>query len=198
MNSVVSLALPFFGLILLGYACGRRLRYPEAGLQWMSFFIVYLALPALFFKLIAEAPFEQLNNWPFVIGTTLSTFAIFVLSFLVGMIALRGQVREGYSRIAATVARRLPPGNHATRSLGRSRDRGPWKPAAKNPPGQEDSSGQVAAVGWVERVPRGRGLTSCSRLGDRPDERANRRRGPRGPLCRRRPSAGNRGRRGGR
>ena len=94
MNSVVSLALPFFGLILLGYACGRRLRYPEAGLQWMSFFIVYLALPALFFKLIAEAPFEQLNNWPFVIGTTLSTFAIFVLSFLVGMIALRGQVRE--------------------------------------------------------------------------------------------------------
>jgi predicted permease len=94
LNSVVSLALPFFGLILLGYACGRRLRYPEAGLQWMSFFIVYLALPALFFKLIAEAPFEQLNNWPFVIGTTLSTFAIFVLSFLVGMIALRGQVRE--------------------------------------------------------------------------------------------------------
>jgi predicted permease len=94
LNSVVSLALPFFGLILLGYLCGRRLRYPEAGLQWMSFFIVYLALPALFFKLIAEAPFEQLNNWPFVIGTTLSTFAIFVLSFLVGMIALRGQVRE--------------------------------------------------------------------------------------------------------
>jgi len=94
LNSVVSLALPFFGLILLGYLCGRRLRYPEAGLQWMSFFIVYLALPALFFKLIAEAPFEQLNNWPFVIGTTLSTFAIFVLSFLVGMFALRGQVRE--------------------------------------------------------------------------------------------------------
>ena len=94
MNSVVSLALPFFGLILLGYVCGRRLRYPEAGLQWMSFFIVYLALPALFFKLIAAAPFEQLNNWPFVIGTTLSTFAIFVLSFLVGMVALRGQVRE--------------------------------------------------------------------------------------------------------
>lgn len=94
MNSVVSLALPFFGLILLGYVCGRRLRYPEAGLQWMSFFIVYLALPALFFKLIAAAPFEQLNNWPFVIGTTISTFAIFVLSFLVGMVALGGQVRE--------------------------------------------------------------------------------------------------------
>lgn len=94
MNSVVSLALPFFGLILLGYVCGRRLRYPEAGLQWMVFFIVYLALPALFFKLIAEAPFEQLSNWPFVLGTTLSTFAIFVLAFVVGIVALRGQVRE--------------------------------------------------------------------------------------------------------
>lgn len=94
MNSVVALALPFFGLILLGYVCGRRLRYPEAGLQWMGFFIVYLALPALFFKLIAAAPFEQLNNWPYVIGTTLATFAIFVLSFAVGMVSMRGQVRE--------------------------------------------------------------------------------------------------------
>ena len=94
MNSVVSLAMPFFGLILLGYACGRKLRYPEAGLQWMSFFIVYLALPALFFKLVAAAPFEQLSNWPFVIATTASTFAIFVLSFAVVMVALRGKVRE--------------------------------------------------------------------------------------------------------
>lgn len=94
MNTVVSLALPFFGLILLGYVCGKRLAYPEAGLKWMNFFIVYLALPALFFRLIAEAPFEKLSNWPFVIATTASTFAVFVLAFGVGMLATRGRVRE--------------------------------------------------------------------------------------------------------
>jgi predicted permease len=94
VNTVVSLALPFFGLILLGYVCGKRLAYPEAGLKWMNFFIVYLALPALFFRLIAEAPFEKLSNWPFVIATTASTFAVFVLAFGVGMLATRGRVRE--------------------------------------------------------------------------------------------------------
>jgi predicted permease len=94
VNTVVSLALPFFGLILLGYVCGKRLAYPEAGLKWMNFFIVYLALPALFFRLIAEAPFEKLSNWPFVIATTASTFTVFVLAFGVGMLATRGRVRE--------------------------------------------------------------------------------------------------------
>ncbi len=94
LDSVVSLALPFFGLILLGYACGRRLDYPEEGLRWMNFFIVYLALPALFFRLIAEAPFERLANWPFVFATTLSTATVFALSLGVGLVAARGRIRE--------------------------------------------------------------------------------------------------------
>ena len=94
MNSVVALALPFFGLILLGYVCGRRLAYPEEGLRWMNFFIVYLALPAMFFRLIAEVPFERLSNGRFVLATTLSTTAIFFLAFGVGMIATRGRIRE--------------------------------------------------------------------------------------------------------
>lgn len=85
MTSVATLALPFFGLILLGYACGKLLRYPEEGLRWMNFFIVYVALPSLFFKLIAATPFEQLANWPFVTATTLSTFAAFALAFAIGM-----------------------------------------------------------------------------------------------------------------
>jgi malonate transporter len=94
VTSVATLALPFFGLIFLGFACGKLVKYPEAGLQWMNFFIVYLALPALFFKLIAAAPFEQLANWPYVTGTTLSTFIAFSLAFLVGLRTARGQIRE--------------------------------------------------------------------------------------------------------
>ena len=85
--------MPFFGLILLGFACGRLLRYPEAGLQWMNFFIVYVALPALFFKLISAAPLEQLANWSFVLGTTLSTFIAFALALAVGLFATRGDIR---------------------------------------------------------------------------------------------------------
>ena len=93
MAQVISLALPFFGLILLGYMSGKFVRHPEAGLLWMNFFIVYIALPCLFFKLISAAPFEQLSNWPFVIATTASTALVFTLAFIVGMIAMRGDNR---------------------------------------------------------------------------------------------------------
>lgn len=94
MTSVLSLAMPFFGLIALGFLCGKLMRYPEAGLQWMNFFIVYVALPALFFKLIAAAPFEQLGNWPYIMATTLCTYVAFSLAFTVGIIATRGKLRE--------------------------------------------------------------------------------------------------------
>jgi malonate transporter len=94
VTSVATLAMPFFGLIFLGFACGKLMKYPEAGLQWMNFFIVYVALPALFFKLIAAAPFEQLANWPYVMGTTLSTYVAFTLAFVLGLVVTGGRIRE--------------------------------------------------------------------------------------------------------
>ena len=86
MNDVFSLAMPFFGLIFLGFFCGKLAKAPAEGLQWMNFFIVYVALPSMMFKLISAAPFEQLSNWPFVLGTTLSTFIVFCLAFTTGIL----------------------------------------------------------------------------------------------------------------
>jgi len=94
MSPVISLAFPFFGLILLGFGCGRLMKIPEDGLRWMNFFIVYIALPPLFFKLIGVTPFEDLTNWRFILSTTLCTYIAFVLSFGVGIIASRGDMRE--------------------------------------------------------------------------------------------------------
>jgi malonate transporter and related proteins len=101
MSPVVSLAMPFFGLILLGFACGRLMKLPEAGLAWMNFFIVYVSLPPLFFKLVSATPFEQLTNWRFIILTTFCTFCIYVLALGVGLFANKGNLREG--AIAAIV-----------------------------------------------------------------------------------------------
>ena len=33
----------------------------------MDFFIIYVALPALFYRILAKTPFEQLNNVPFIV-----------------------------------------------------------------------------------------------------------------------------------
>jgi malonate transporter len=89
MQHVLSLSLPFFGLIFLGYASGKIVRLPELGLAWLQFFVVYLALPALFFQLLSQTPVEELTNWRFVASTTLATAIAFALAFGVGLLATR-------------------------------------------------------------------------------------------------------------
>jgi hypothetical protein len=79
-----NLLAPFFGLIGLGFFCGKVVRQPEAGLAWMQFFLIYVALPCLFYRLIADKPLDELANWPFIAATTLSTLCAFGLSFAAG------------------------------------------------------------------------------------------------------------------
>ena len=59
MIDVLNLALPFFGLIFIGFACGKLKQIPDTALAWMNFFIVYVALPALFYRILAQTPLEQ-------------------------------------------------------------------------------------------------------------------------------------------
>ena len=81
MGQVLTLALPFFGLIALGYAAAKLRPLPREGLAWMNLFIVYVALPALFFQLLSQTPIDKLASWGFVFATTLGTYVVFVLSF---------------------------------------------------------------------------------------------------------------------
>lgn len=101
MADVLALALPFFGVIFLGFGCGKIARIPESGLAWLSFFIIYVALPALFFSLVAKTPFHELTNGTFILATTVSTAICFALSFGIGLWLRRGNVPE--ATIAAIV-----------------------------------------------------------------------------------------------
>ncbi|EKS38051.1 AEC family transporter [Afipia broomeae] len=94
MIDILNLALPYFGLIFIGYACGKYKRLPEAGLEWMNFFLLYVSLPALFFRTLARTPFEQLNNPPFVIATTLATASAFFLSMFGAKFIAKLSTRE--------------------------------------------------------------------------------------------------------
>jgi predicted permease len=62
MLDVINLALPFFDLIFLGFGCGKFKAIPDSGLAWMDFFILYVALPALFYRIVAQTPLEQLGH----------------------------------------------------------------------------------------------------------------------------------------
>jgi predicted permease len=84
MADVLNLALPYFGLIFIGFACGKTRGLPESGLAWMNFFLLYVSLPALLFRIMSETPFSELNNPPFLIATTLATVSAFILAMVAG------------------------------------------------------------------------------------------------------------------
>lgn len=94
MADIVGLVLPFFGMILLGAIAARITRQPLEALGWMNTFIVYIALPALFFQLIARTPIEQLTEWRYIFGVVLSTYLVFSLMFVGSVIVSRGEIAE--------------------------------------------------------------------------------------------------------
>lgn len=94
MQDVISLAFPFFGLIFLGFAAGKIKDIPPSGMAWMNFFIIYVALPALFFRLLSETPVEQLTDLSYVTATTFVTYTVFAVSFCIGVLATRGNIAE--------------------------------------------------------------------------------------------------------
>jgi len=99
MLEVFNLALPFFGLILIGFAAGKFRPIPDSALDWMNFFIVYVALPALFFRILAQTPFEELARPHFILATTLGTLCAFLLAFALAMAMRQRKVTQ--STIAA-------------------------------------------------------------------------------------------------
>lgn len=92
--SIFNLVAPFFGLILLGFALGRYERLPEAGLAWMQFFLIYVALPPLFYRLIADKPLSELANWSFIAATTTATFIAFAVSLAIGLKSAKGDLPQ--------------------------------------------------------------------------------------------------------
>lgn len=88
MTELLALAVPFFALILLGWAAARLFRHGEEGLAWLNTFVVWFALPALIFLVVAAAPFEKLVDWPFLSLTGSVTAAMFFAMLLFSRYAL--------------------------------------------------------------------------------------------------------------
>jgi malonate transporter len=94
MADVIGLVLPFFGLIFLGSAVALLTRQPLEALGWMNTFVIYVALPTLFFQLVARTPVERLTEWGYILGVLLSTFTIFSLMFVGSVLQSRGEIAE--------------------------------------------------------------------------------------------------------
>ncbi len=103
MITIINLAMPFFGLIVLGLIAARIFGKERQDLHWLNIFVVYFALTALIFRTIAAAPFHQLIAWPFFTATTFATFLVFMIALGSSMLALRtGIARASIQGMAAS------------------------------------------------------------------------------------------------
>jgi len=94
MADILGLALPFFGLIALGFLSGKFAGIPEDGMAWLNFLVLYMALPALFFQTMSRTPIEELANWRFIAATTFCTLFTFSFAFFFALWLRRGNARE--------------------------------------------------------------------------------------------------------
>ena len=94
MTDVVALLLPFFGLILIGYVAARATGQPLEALGWLNTFIIYAALPALFFKLVSRTPIEELTRIDFILGEIAAVYLVFAVAFLVGYVLRRNSFED--------------------------------------------------------------------------------------------------------
>ena len=94
MSGVLALVFPFFGMIALGYLVARLAPRPIEQMAWLNTFIVYVALPALFFKLLARTPVEDLTNWRYIGAAVLATVVVFAIVFVPALVIARGRTGE--------------------------------------------------------------------------------------------------------
>ncbi|WP_440410821.1 AEC family transporter [Neorhizobium petrolearium] len=94
MADIIAMLLPFFGLIFIGYLAAKVTKQPAEALGWMNTFIIYAALPALFFKLVSRTPVEQLTRVDFILGEIGATYLIFFLLFLIGFFIRRNSFAD--------------------------------------------------------------------------------------------------------
>ncbi len=94
MSEILRLILPFFGVLFLGYGAARLRRVSEDGLAGLTFFVTYLAMPALFFRLVAETPLAHSAGLTFVLTTTFATYCVFAIAFSVGALTNGGQITQ--------------------------------------------------------------------------------------------------------
>ena len=102
MSSIFAILLPIFALILAGYACRRcGLLGPTAASE-LNRFVVWLALPALLFDVMAHTHWQQLYQPAFVATFAIACTAVFLVVLAQRLAAGRHLADASVDAIAAS------------------------------------------------------------------------------------------------
>lgn len=94
MSSVISVVLPIFGLILAGWIARRIGVLGPAATSELNRFVVYLALPALLFDLVATTHWAEIWHPGFLAAFGLGAAAVYGATVLWSLLAARRHLAD--------------------------------------------------------------------------------------------------------
>lgn len=77
MPAILGVTVPFFALVLLGYAAAQRRVLPEAAIPGLNIYVLFFALPCMLFRFGASMPLQRLID-PVLVGLYAATAVLVV------------------------------------------------------------------------------------------------------------------------
>jgi malonate transporter and related proteins len=102
---ILSVTLPFFALILLGFVAARRRWVPTEAVPAFNGFLLYFAVPAMLFRFTSNTPFERLVDVAFFAAWGLTGVVVLLAVALVARRAFHTSFRDAaFLGLAASVS----------------------------------------------------------------------------------------------
>ncbi|MDR5838121.1 AEC family transporter [Caballeronia sp. LZ034LL] len=89
LTPLFTIILPVFGLIFAGYACRKLNKLGPSAASELNRFVVYLALPALLFDIMARTPWTSLDQPAFIAAFGIGSAVVFIATLVVRLLQAR-------------------------------------------------------------------------------------------------------------
>ena len=84
METTLEIALPVFGLVICGYLVGRSRIMDEAGIDGLTNFVFYVAIPVLLFRTVMRSAVPEAGDLAILTAYFGGCFITFILAYAVG------------------------------------------------------------------------------------------------------------------
>lgn len=89
METTLNIVLPVFGLVVCGYLVGRTKILNQEGINGLTNFVFYVAIPLLMFRSVMNSEFPDLKDMGILFAYYLGCYLTFLVALLFGKIIFR-------------------------------------------------------------------------------------------------------------
>lgn len=84
MENILNVTLPFFAIIICGYAAARFRLFPSAAIGGLNAFVWYFALPSLIFRALALRPLAEIVDAPYIAAWAVGAWSVYIVTGALG------------------------------------------------------------------------------------------------------------------